>query len=303
VAELRHYRYFVEIARRGSFTAASATLHVTQSALSEQIRHLERELGCVLFDRGRHGAKLTTAGESLLPQAEQLLRSASEIERSARNTQLNQRDIFRVALTMSPLMFWMPTVLAELRREHKRVDVYLEDERTAEILLRVSSGEIDLGITSLGPSVHLPLADSGLITEVLVEDDWVLFVPEGHQFSKAGSVFVADLRDEVLIAFPKNSSLRPLVDELLVQAGVTRPPAIETGWMEMAIRYVSFGLGVCLAPRAVTLLDHPGVDIVEIADPERPHRTLAAMYRRDSPRIAFTKRVLAKARTHLEPLR
>jgi DNA-binding transcriptional LysR family regulator len=303
VAELRHYRYFVEIARRGSFTAASSSLHVTQSALSEQIMDLERELGCKLFDRGRHGARLTSNGEHLLGQAEQLLRNATEIERTARSRLMTKREAFRIAVTMSPLLMWLPEALADLRQRHRSVDVYLEDAPTAEIFLRVTSGKVDLGIVSLGPLAHLDFVGSGLATEVLIEDDWVLLVPVGHRFCAEKVVPLAELRGEPLIMFPRNFSLRTVVDELLEQAGVAIAPVIETGWMEMAIRFVSVGLGVCVAPRAVTLLQHPGVEVIELAGRRNPRRALTAIYRADSPRLKLTERVLAMAREHLDPLR
>src|SRR5579884_2159895 len=79
MAELRHYRYFVEIARRGTFTAAAEALNMTQSALSEQILQLERECGSSLFLRRHTGISLTPAGEYLLHQAEALLARAAEI--------------------------------------------------------------------------------------------------------------------------------------------------------------------------------------------------------------------------------
>src|ERR1051326_990872 len=79
MADLRHYRYFVEIARRGTFTAAAEALNMTQSALSEQILQLERECGSLLFNRHHHGITLTPAGEYLLTQAETLLGKAAEM--------------------------------------------------------------------------------------------------------------------------------------------------------------------------------------------------------------------------------
>jgi DNA-binding transcriptional LysR family regulator len=303
VAELRHYRYFVEIARRGSFTAASATLHITQSALSEQIMDLERQLGCKLFDRGRHGARLTSHGEQLLNLAEQLLRNATEIERTARSQLVSRRDAFRIAVTMSPLLMWLPEALADLRRRHHSVDVYLEDTPTPETFLRVTTGKVDLGIVSVGSRTDLNFTGSGLVAEVLIEDDWVLLAPQGHRFCAERRATLADLRGESLITFPRNSSLRMVIDDLLEQAGVPAAPVIETGWMEMGIRFVSAGLGVCVAPRAVTLLQHPGVQVIDLADRRTPQRTLTAIYRADSPRLQWTERILEMARENLDPLR
>jgi DNA-binding transcriptional LysR family regulator len=73
--------------------------------------------------------------------------------------------------------------------------------------------------------------------------------------------------------------------------------------MEMGIRFVSAGLGVCVAPRAVTLLQHPGVRVIDLTDPRTSQRALTAIYRADNPRLRWTERVLEMARENLDPLR
>lgn len=302
MAELRHYRYFVEIARRGSYTAASAALHITQSALSEQILDMERELGCRLFDRGRHGAALTPQGEHLLPRAESLLLAAADIEREAKLSQRSRHDMFRIAVTMSPILSWMPQTLSDLRRRYPRTDFYVEDAATAEIFMRVTAGQVDLGIVSQHTNAQLDLSSTGLISELLVEDDWVVLVSDDHPFAARGAVPLESLRDERHITFPANFSLRLVIDELLSRAGIRVAPVIETGWLEMAIRFVAADLGVCVAPRAVTMLDHGGVSVVEIDNAHLPRRGLIALHRKDSPRLPMVRQLICMAREQLTPV-
>ncbi|MBM3678087.1 MAG: LysR family transcriptional regulator, partial [Actinobacteria bacterium] len=162
MAELRQYRYFLEIARRGSFTAASRTLHITQSALSEQIMQLEREFDTRLFDRGRHGARLTPAGERLVARVEELLRVANEIERTV--GQLGtQREALRLGMTMSPLLAWFPTIVAELERTVEGLVCTIEDIATAEIFLQVNTGDLDLGIISTSDPTVAESSSPGLV--------------------------------------------------------------------------------------------------------------------------------------------
>lgn len=301
MAELRHYRYFVEIARRGSYTAASSALHITQSALSEQILDMERELGCRLFDRGRHGARLTPHGERLLPRAESLLQAAADIEREAKQRQRSNRDSFRIAVTMSPLLSWMPHALADLRHRYPRTDFYVEDAVTAEIFMRVTAGQVDLGIVSQHTEAQLDLSSTGLTADLLVEDDWVVLVPDAHPFAELGRIPLENLRDERHIAFPANFSLRIVIDSLLSRAGVRVSPVIETGWLEMAIRFVAADLGVCITPRSVTMLEHKGVSVVEIDHDHLPRRGLIALHRRNGPRLAMVRQLIAMARAELTP--
>ncbi len=299
MAELRHYRYFVEIAQRGSFTAASAALHVTQSALSEQILLLERHLGCRLFDRGRHGARLTVHGEALFDQAMLLLSVANELEQSARSRQRHRGQPLRLGVTMGPLLVWLPEVLANLSQSHERLDIRIEDIITAEIFLKVSIGQLDLGIASLGDDGLAVAPGVGIEVHSLFEDDWVIMVPDGHPFIADGSVPLAALRDEQLVLFPKQYTLRTVLDDFFAKAGVSVSPAIETGWMEMAIRFVEVGMGVTVVPRAVTLLPSSNVHVVEIDEAYKPRRVLTALYRSDTPRRKTIEKLLRLAREHL----
>lgn len=299
MAELRQYRYFVEIAQRGSFTAAAAALHMTQSALSEQILLLERQLGCKLLDRGRHGARLTAHGEALFDQAMLLLSAANELEQSARSLQRRRGRVLRLGVTMGPLLVWLPEVLAAMAHSHQPLDVRIEDITTAEIFLRVSTGQLDLGIASLGDGGLAVGAGSGIEVRTLFEDDWVILVPVGHAFLREGSVPLSALRDENLVLFPKQYSLRTVLDDFFARAGISVTPAIETGWLEMAIRFVEVGMGVTVVPRAVTLLPYQDVRVVEIDEAYTPRRVLTALYRADTRRIGTIEKLLDQARQRL----
>ncbi|WP_283137980.1 LysR family transcriptional regulator [Rhizohabitans arisaemae] len=300
MAELRHYRYFVEIAQRGSFTAAAASLHVTQSALSEQILMLERQLGCRLFDRGRHGARLTAHGEALFDQAMMLLSVANELEQSARSLQRHRGRPLRLGVTMGPLLVWLPEVLAGLTGSPQRYDIRIEDITTAEIFLKVSIGQLDLGIASLGEGGLAVAPGTGVEVHTLFEDDWVIIVPDGHPFTADGAVPLSALRDQRLVLFPRQYSLRTVLDDFFARAGVSVSPAIETGWLEMALRFVELGMGITVVPRAVTLLYH-NVHVVEIDEAYKPRRVLSALYRSDTPRRKTIEKLLHLARERLPP--
>jgi len=300
IAELRQYRYFVEIARRGSFTAASKTLRVTQSALSEQVLQLERELDCRLFDRGRHGARLTAAGEALLGHAEQLLRLSSDIERSAGSWGKPRKRQLRLAMTVPPVFSWMPDLLAQLERERDDVEVALADIDTAEIFLQVGTGGLDLGIVSVSDEAFEAKAPAGISTTKLLEEDLVLLVPGKHPLARAASVPLVQLRNERVIAFLRTAALRRVTDELLEREGVRVRDTIESGRLDIAVRLVSVGLGVCILPRSAAMLgDGNDVKVVEIEAADRPKRVLLALYREDNPNLELTRRLveLIQART------
>jgi DNA-binding transcriptional LysR family regulator len=293
VAELRQYRYFVEIARRGSFTAASKTLLVTQSALSEQVIQLERELDCRLFDRGRHGARLTDAGEALLTHAEQLLRLSSDIERSVSRWGKPRKRQIRLAMTVPPAFSWMPEVLAGLEREHADVEVMLEDVSTAEIFLEVGTGGVDLGLVSVSDAAFETKAPAGISATKLLEEDLVLLVPAGHELAAHDSVPLVSLRNERVVAFLRGSSMRRLIDELLERENVRVRNTLETGRLDVAIDMVDAGLGVCVVPRSATVLgEGMAVKVVELEAADPPRRVLLALSRDDNPNTVLVSRLV-----------
>jgi DNA-binding transcriptional LysR family regulator len=294
VAELRQYRYFVEIARRGSFTAASKTLLVTQSALSEQVIQLERELDCRLFDRGRHGARLTDAGEALLVHAEQLLRLSSDIERSVSRWGKPRKRQIRLAMTVPPAFPWMAEVLAELERENEDVETVLEDVSTAEIFLEVGTGGVDLGIVSVSDAAFEAKAPAGITAVKLLEEDLVLLVPAVHELAAHEAVPLESLRNERAVAFLKGSSMRRLIDDLLERENVRVRNTLESGRLDVAIDMVAAGLGVCVVPRSATVLgDGLGVKVVELEAADPPKRVLLALSREDSPNADVVSKLVA----------
>jgi DNA-binding transcriptional LysR family regulator len=300
VVELRQYRYFVEIARRGSFTAASKTLRITQSALSEQVMQLERQLDCRLLDRGRHGARLTPAGEALITHAEQLLRMSIEIERSVGHWDKPRRRGFRLAMTVPPLLYWIPDLLVEFEREHDDVEVLLEDLSTAEIFLQVSTGQLDFGVVSISDSTFEQKIPAGITATELLEEELVVLVPANHPLAAFDRVPLVQLRNERLIGFLRSSAVARVTNELLARENVSVRDTIESGRLDTAIRMVRVGLGVCILPRSTSMLDDAaGVKVIEIEAPDPPKRVLLALHRNDNPNVELTTRLIEQIQARL----
>ena len=284
MAELRQYRYFVEIARHGSFTAAARSLRVTQSLLSEQVMRLERDLDCRLFDRGRHGARLTPAGEALVSHAEQLLRLSADIERSVGSWGQPRRTQLRVALTVTQILDGIPELLADFERAHEDVEVLVEDVDTAEAFLRVNTGRLDVGIVSVSDAAFEAQTPAGISVTKLLEEDFVLLVPADHRLAAFDRVPLAQLRDERTIVFLRSSALRRVTNELLERENVSVRDTIESGRLDIAVRMVGVGLGVCLLPRTTAILaEAADTRVVELDAADPPKRLLLALHRDDSP--------------------
>ncbi len=147
--ELRHYRYFLEIARQGTFTAAAESLHMTQSALSEQVLQLERECGCLLFHRTRSGVKLTPAGEYLMPHAESLLQKAAETQDGLASFHLDvisPEDIRDVRLVTFPTGFTLRWIIDQWYRKAGYSPIVAAETGSLDVVLQLVAGGVGPGI-------------------------------------------------------------------------------------------------------------------------------------------------------------
>jgi DNA-binding transcriptional LysR family regulator len=283
MAELRHYRYFVEIAKRGTFTAAAEALNMTQSALSEQILQLERECGSLLFNRRHSGITLTPAGEYLLHQAEALLAKASETREGLAGFRHGYQSRLRIGSILGPLQSWVPAALAEFVQAEPHVQLHVNHYgKVNDILASVAGDQLDLGIVSLRPSAPARSRHHELTQIVLVEEDHVVLVPHGHSLAHLAQVRQEDLRDTHLITFPTGYNLRTILEDWFHAAGFSPIVAAETGAIEVMLQLIATGIGVAILPRSLARRGLAmGMHCLSLEPEDSPHRVVAAVRRRD----------------------
>ncbi len=283
MAELRHYRYFVEIAKRGTFTAAAEALNMTQSALSEQILQLERECGSLLFNRRHTGVTLTPAGEYLLHQAEALLAKAAETREGLAGFRDGFHSRLRIASILGPLQSWVPAALAEFARAQPTVQLQVNHyQRVTDILAEVAADQLDVGIVSLRPTSPARSRHHELTQTVLLEEDHVVLVPRGHSLADLARVRPEDLRAAHLITFPVDYVLRTILEDWFHAAGCAPIVAAETGNIEVMLKLVATGVGVAIMPRSLARRGQAlGMLCLNLAPEGSPRRVVAAVSRRD----------------------
>ena len=283
MAELRHYRYFVEIARRGTFTAAAEALNMTQSALSEQILQLERECGSLLFHRRHTGITLTPAGEYLLEQAETLLKKAVETREGLAGFRHGYQDRLRISSVLGPLQSWLPAVLAEFVQAQPHVQLQVNHHhRVNDILAGVAGDHLDLGIVSLRPSSPARSRHHELSQTVLMEEDLVVLCPPGHSLAQLADVRQDDLRDAPLITFPGDYNVRRITEDWFRAVEQAPVVAVETGAVEVMLRMVAAGVGVAIVPRSLAWRGLvSGLHCLRLTVDDPPRRVVAAVHRRN----------------------
>ncbi|HKA09896.1 MAG TPA: LysR family transcriptional regulator [Candidatus Dormibacteraeota bacterium] len=283
MAELRHYRYFVEIARRGTFTAAAEALNMTQSALSEQILQLERECGSQLFNRRHSGITLTPAGEYLLHQAEVLLAKAAETREGLAGFRHGYQARLRIASVLGPIQSWLPAALADFVQVHPHVQLQVNHHHGVnEILAKLAGDQLDIGIVSLMPSSPARSRHQDLSQTVLLDEDLVVLAPAGHSLAQLAHVRQEDLLDAHLITFPADYNVRRITDEWFRRGGSAPIVAAETGAVEVMLELISAGLGVAIMPRSLASRGlASGMRALRMTPDDPPRRVVAAVHRRN----------------------
>ena len=264
--ELRRLEYFVAVARHGQFTRAADELWITQSALSQQVRRLEAELGVELLRRTARGAELTPAGEELLPRAEAILAEVSHARAALDRHAGATRGRVRVAATTMDTP-GLPAALAAFHRAHPGLQIALRHAPATEIAALVASGAADVGIASLnGP------APAGVEASPLAEHPLRVLLAPGDAPAAAGGVGIGELRGRPFILAEPGTALRETVMAACQAAGFSPVPLFEIS-DPGTVRFLAHaGLGVSIVP--ASWLEQPGPEVVAatLAEPAPRHR-------------------------------
>jgi len=242
--ELRHIEAFLAVARCGNFTRAAADLHVSQPALTVQIRQLESTLGLRLFDRNNRRVSLTQPGRELVAPFEQALLDVRSIVEHAQGVAAHRRGVVTVACLPSLAAGLLPRAIAELAAHHQGITVRVRDVVADRVVELVKSGEVDFGLGSCGR------VDRELTDQPLLADRLAAFVQKNHRLAGKRHVALRDVAGYPLILTGKDSSVRELVDRTLRQERLAVSVAHEATYMTTALGMAAAGLGVAILPEA-----------------------------------------------------
>jgi DNA-binding transcriptional LysR family regulator len=286
--------YFLTVVEERSFTRAAEVLHVSQPALSHQIKALERSVGGALLERLPRGVRLTPMGRAFRPHAELAVRSAAQARRAARATAGAEGGELHVAAVHALAVGVLPEVFAHWRAAHPDVLLRLHEyAETASLRDAVERGTADLAI---GPS---PADWPGSLVP-LGEEEIVLVVPFDDRFAGRTTVSLPELADRPWV----RCAMEPVVhgervlDWACRRAGFTPRTAVWTEHSSTAVRMAAAGVGVCAVPSHV-VRGAVGRDCVVLSH-ERPWKRPLSLFSRVPP-TGVTEVFVDLLRTHLPP--
>src|SRR5262249_16824509 len=196
--ELRHLRYFIGVAEEENVSRAALKLHVSQPALSRQIRDLENEIGFQLFERSAKSLQLTEAGKAFLTEARAVLQRAEDAVKAGRTIATGSGEL-HIGYAPSLTARILPPSLRAFQAELPNVRVKLHDFSTEEMLAGLREGKLQLVfIVRLTPSLS-----RGLQFEELVRDPMCLAVAPKHPLARRRTVTLTQVAREPLIAYSR----------------------------------------------------------------------------------------------------
>lgn len=240
--EIRHLKLVAAIAETGSVTRAGNRLHLTQSALSHQLRDAEEQLGVPLFERKSGKMTLTSAGERLLQSARTVLAELELVEHDIHRNGASAKGLIRISTQCNTAYHWFPQRLLAFQKQFPEVEVQLVIEATHHPFEALLEGKLDLAI------VCDPIRNSRIRYTPLFEDDVVIAVPPGHRLANRSCVAPEDFLEENLLLYPPKEE-STLLTKILDPAGIRPRKIHEIMLTEAIIEMIIGGLGIAALPK------------------------------------------------------
>lgn len=281
---IRQLEYAVAVADAGHFGRAAEQCHVSQPALSAQIRELEQRLGLTLFERGRHGAKVAPDAADAIAAARRVLAEVDELVRVVddRADDLVGRVALGVIPTMAPYL--LPTVVRVTRDRYQNARLALREERTVDLVASLTRGDLDLALLAA------PVPDVGRLTVVeLAVDPFLVALPVGHPLAGDSPIAERDLSDLPMLLLEDGHCLRDQAISACESIGAGTAGEIQATGLPSLCQMVAAGMGATLLPAsAVEVETRPGSGLtVRPLRSPGPSRTVALAWRVHSPRARF----------------
>lgn len=288
--DVRRLRILVAVAEHGSFTAAALHLHLTQSAVSQQMALLEREAHVALVERGPRGVQLTTAGELLVERTRALLAMLANIENELHELGAGPAPV-RLGTFPTAGANLIPLALRRFRQRCPDGEVIVSPVRSSEpIGEMLRDGELHIGLVWDYDIVPRP-AESGLEETHLLNDPLHVVVPIQHPLADATEVDLADLADEAWIVRDHRPPNNHAFETMCRIAGFEPHVVFRTDDYQSAQGLVAAGIGVCIMPTLAFSGLRQDIAVLRLAQPAF-HRRIMAISLREGLRSTADRELL-----------
>ena len=291
----RRLQVFHAVARLLSFTKAAEMLHMTQPAVTFQIRQLEEQFDTRLFDRAHNRVSLTEAGHVAFEFAETIFEKYSEMENAIRDITGSISGSLTLGASTTISEYMLPALLGDFNAKNPEVLLRLRVSNTDGIVSMIENNVIDLGV------VEGPVTNKNLLVEKCRDDELVVVVPPDHEFAQQKSVNIKDVLDGSFICREEGSGTREVVSEYVKAQGLGKhalKACLELGSPEAIKGAIEAGMGVSILS-AVSIAKEIKLGTLKTVPLDPPlTREFSFVRQRQKFRVRSMEELLEFARTY-----
>lgn len=293
--DLQILRAFVLAAREGSVSRAAARLHLTQPAVSLQLKRLAEDTGLQLFTRTPHGLALTADGAALLPQAERVLTAVGDLQQAARNLQSTVRGALRIGTILDPEFTRLGMFLRELVESAPQIETELRHGMSGTVLAQVLRGELDVGF-HLDADGDADGGDAALAARTLTRFTYRVVAPAGWGPQVTGRDWKA-LAALPWLATPPESAHHRLLERVFGPLGLAPRRVALVDQEASMLDLLKSGVGLSLLRDSIAIRESQahGLVLADRVQLDCALRFVSLAARRNEPVIASAWDALTRA--------
>jgi LysR family transcriptional regulator, transcription activator of glutamate synthase operon len=284
--EFDQLRCFVAVAEARSFTRAAAAVHLSQPALSRQIKRLEEELGTVLLKRQVRRVECTPDGLLLLPMARNIVMRVDEAARIIRERVGQSSSQMRIGATGPVLTYLLPGILASFRQRNPSIKVDIKELDDTELEHWTLAGDLDCAILTVWGSMP------DVTVEPLLSEEIFAILPDTHPLSARDTVSLSELHRDAFVLPGSSSNMANHLMDACRKAGFEPRVAYRASYLEATKAFIKQGLGIGLMPR-MAIDGHSFDGLVTLPLDNNVTRDLCLIYPKDRPQSTATKALAA----------
>lgn len=293
----RRLQVFYTVARLLSFTKAAEELHMTQPAVTFQVRQLEEQFNTRLFDRTHNRISLTAAGSKVYESAEKIFSIYAEMDNAVRELTGDISGVLILGASSTIAEYMLPVLLGDFKAENADVTVRLKVANTDGIVSQVENNAIDLGV------VEAPVTNKNLVVEECRTDELVVIVPPGHELENEPVVPLNRIADYPFICREEGSGTREVMLESMNKAGLNPNDlniGMELASLEAIKGAVEAGMGISIISSATIQKEVKLGTLVAIRTDPPITRPFSFVHQKQKFRMRAMDELLSFARNYCE---
>lgn len=291
----RRLQVFHTVARLLSFTKAAETLHMTQPAVTFQVRQLEEYFNTRLFDRAHNRISLTDAGKKVYEYADRIFVFYAEMENAVREMTGDISCALTIGASTTIAEYMLPALLGDFKENYPEITIHLKVSNSDGVLSMVENNTIDLGV------VESSVANKNLVVENCRRDRLVAIVPPDHLLAERRVIELSELLEYPFICREEGSGTRAVIDRYLRRSSASLKIAMELGSPEAVKAAVEAGMGVSVVSRVTIQKELRLKTLVELELEPPLDRPFSFVHQKQKFRLRAMEKLLEFARSYCDP--